>query len=124
MIKVGVDRTLYELTITKSGREAFLVSYYCDTGLVLKEWLFPKSKSFNQWWSSRSSVPIPTSARVAVDLACVGKVRPTAFAEYEQDGRWPNVKKTIVGEYPPCVAKFLQDVLDTFGEFEVKKVIL
>lgn len=124
MTRVGVERTLYELTVTKSGNEAFLVSYYCENGLVLKEWLFPKSKSFNQWWSRRSNVPVPTSSRVAVDLASVGKVRPTSFVEYEHEGRWPNVKNTTVGEYPLWVAEFLREAVEVFGDVSVVKVIL
>lgn len=124
MTNVGVERTLYELTITKSGNESFLVSYYCENGLVLKEWLFPKSKFFKQWWESRSSVPAPNSAKVAVDLANVGKVRPTSSLEYEQDGRWPKVKKTNVGEYPVWVAEFLRESIEIFGDVSVVKVIL
>lgn len=124
MIRVSVERTLYEHTVTNSGNEAFLVSYYCENGLVLKEWLFPKSKSFRQWWTNRSSTPTPTSSKVAADLATVGKVRPTSFVEYEQEGRWPKIKKTEVGEYPAWVAEFLREAIDVFGDVSVIKVVL
>lgn len=124
MLRVDVERTLYEATTTKSGNEAFLVIYYCENGLVLKEWLFPKSAPFREWWENRSTTPTPSSAKVAANLASVGKVRPTRSLEYTQEGRWPKVKSTTVGEYPLWVAEFLRDAIDIFGDVSVKKVIL
>ena len=124
MAKVGVERTLYDHTITNSGNSAFVATYYCENGIAIKEWLFPKSKKFCKWWTDRSTVATPQSPEEAVNLASVGKVRPTSFVHYTQEGRWPKVAKTEVGEYPTWVAEFLNEALDVFGEIEIVKVVL
>lgn len=120
-MKRDVDRTMYERVVTKAGKEAFVAIYYCgDEGF--KEWLF--GNHFKKWWQARSTVPVPSCVSEAVHLASVGRVKPTKSIEYEYEGGWPRVKGSEVGEYPPELVRFLQDVLDTFGDFEVKKVIL
>ena len=121
VLKCEVDRTLYEAGTTQRGSACFIVSYY--TGYeVHKQWLFPGPK-LEDWWNARSSARCPSSCVAIADLATRGAVLPTKYIHYKREGRWTNVVRTEVGQFPPAFAEFMKEARDVFGDIEVIKVI-
>lgn len=122
MIVGEVERTLYEATTTKSGRECLVVSYYLQHETV-KQWLFPGSATFKKWWGRRSAVAPPSSPDLVADMARKGYVKPTKSLSYERDGKFNKIVADEVGEFPKEFFDFLSRVTEVFGEVETIRII-
>ena len=121
LIVSGVQMTSYELTVTKKGNEALLVTYHTKFEDV-KQWLFLGSRESLAWWSERTTIAMPAGASEALSLCTKGKLKPTAEVHFVRDGRWPVVKKTVVGQYPEEFWKWMKEAREVFGGVEVVRV--
>lgn len=120
LITAEVLWTDYEATVTRSGKEALLVSYHTRFETV-KQWLYPGSPSMLSWWSARCKSAVPALQDV-VQMATKGKLLPTKQVRFRRDGRWPVVVETVVGRYPVKLKEWMQEVRAVFGDVEVLKV--
>ena len=122
MIVSKVDRTHVEAATTRKGHRCLIVSYYLPNGETIKQWLFP-GRSLDEWWEARSKRDRPSRLEDVADVCGKGWTLPTSEIEYERDGQFNKVLSTKVGQFSPAIGKFLQDVYDVFGDFEVVRVI-
>lgn len=122
LIVSKVDRTLVEASTTQKGHRCLIVSYYLPNGEVVKQWLFP-GRGLDAWWEARSKRERPARLDDIAEVCGKGWTLPTAEIAYERDGRFNKVLNTKVGQFSPAVGKFLDDVFEIFGEFEVIKVV-
>lgn len=120
IITAEVLWTDYEATVTRSGKEALLVSYHTRFETV-KQWLYPGSPSMLAWWSDRCKSAVP-GLQEAVEMATKGKLLPTKQVKFRRENRWPVVVVTVVGSYPPKVKEWMQEVRATLGDVEVVRV--
>ena len=122
MIVSKVDRTLVEASTTRKGHRCLIVSYYLPNGKTVKQWLFP-GRDLDKWWEARSKRERPSRLDDIAEVCGKGWTMPTAEITYERDGRFNKVLSTKVGQFSPAIGKFLQEVHEVFGEFEVVRVI-
>ena len=120
LVTADVLWTDYEAVVTRSGKEALLVSYHTQFE-VLKQWLYPGSPSLLSWWSVRCKTAVP-GLQEAVDMAIKGKLLPTKQVRFRRNGRWPVVVGTDVGSYPAKIVEWMKEVRATFGDVEVLRV--
>ena len=122
LIRSDVAWTGYETTVTRSGKEALLVTYHCKPYDEVKQWLFVGSEQFSGWWNQRSSLPLPRTAEEACRLCTIGKVRPTEHVVFTRDGRWAKVVSTAVGNVPKPFFDFMRQVKEIDPDAEVVRV--
>ena len=122
MIVSKVDRTHVEASTTRKGNRCLIVSYYLPNGETVKQWLFP-GRSLDEWWEARTKRDRPSRLEDVADVCGKGWTLPTAEIKYERDGQFNKVLGTTVGQFNPAIGRFLQEVHEVFGEFEVVRVI-
>lgn len=117
-----VEYTTYEVTTTRNGKDAFLVTYHTKLYGNVKHWLFPGPK-LHEWWSARCKHERPYDLKEAVRLANIGKVLPTRKVVFKRDGRFPTVVDTVVGAWGTGVIKFMREIREIDPDIEVVRVI-
>lgn len=122
MITKDVLYTTYEVTVTKNGREAVLVTYHVSVFGGIKEWLFHGDK-LSAWWSVRSREQLPSDVHEVVRLCNIGKVLPTGSVTFDRDGRWYKVLSTKPKPWPKSVTDLMKAVREIDPSVEVVRVI-
>lgn len=119
MIVADIEETIYEVKVTKTGKECVVVTFRCRFEDV-RQWLFGPAAS--KHWKQRSSKNCPRDPNEFVERACKGALRPTKCIGYIRENGWPKVVKEEIGQPDPAFIKFLNEANELFGPVEVVRV--